>query len=207
MSNAHCDGVLTPTWLQSLIKAQAIMDSGVRLAVRQEAELRGMRPSCGVRCSGCCSSGHLSATSLEVAGALWRLSNDESPVAEKALARFTSNDNGSCPFLVEEACAVYSMRFLSCRQLVVFGRPCAQDENPFRTRRSDVLTPLRQYAFKAYASLLPHLDIHSRPSDPFELEALLGGLLKPAEAHKTSSPADLVEMIRQGRCVESSKAA
>jgi hypothetical protein len=207
MSNAHCDGVLTPTWLQSLIKAHAIMDSGVRLAVRQEVELRGMRPSCGVNCSGCCSSSHLSATSLEVAGALWWLSQDESHVAEKALARFTGSDNGSCPFLVEGACAVYSMRFLSCRQLVVFGRACDPDENPIRTRRSDVLTPLRQYAFKAYASLLPHLDIHARPSDPLEFEALLGGLLKPAEAHKTSSPADLLEMIRQGRCVESSEAA
>ncbi|MBI4806722.1 MAG: YkgJ family cysteine cluster protein [Desulfovibrio sp.] len=207
MTNAYCDGVLTPTWLQSLIKAQAIMDSGVRLAVRQEVELRGIRPSCGERCSGCCSSSHLSATSLEVAGALWRLSHDESPVAQKALARFTGSDDGSCPFLVEGTCAVYSMRFLSCRQLVVFGRACSPDENPLRTRRSDVLTPLRQYAFKAYASLLPHLDIHFRPSDPIELEALLGGLLRPAGAHKTSSPADLVEMIRQGRCVESSEAA
>jgi hypothetical protein len=40
-----------------------------------------------------------------------------------------------------------------------------------------------------------------------EFEALIGGLLKPATAHKTSSPTDLVEKIRQGRCVESSKAA
>lgn len=207
MSNAHCDGALTPTWLQSLIKAQAIMDSGVRLAVRQEAELRGMKPSCGVRCSGCCSSRHLAATSLEVAGALWRLSQDESPVAVKALARFTGNDDGACPFLVDGACAAYSMRFLSCRQLVVFGRACAPDENPIRTRRADVLTPLRQHAFKAYSAILPHLYVHALPSDPLELEVLLGSLLKPAGAHKTSSPADLVEMVRQGRCVESSKAA
>ena len=207
MSNAYCDNALTPIWLHSLIKAQAIMDSGVRLAVRQEVELRGMKPSCAVRCSGCCSSRQVAATSLEVAGVLWHLSQDESPAAGKALARFTGNDDGACSFLVDGACAAYSMRFLSCRQLVVFGRACDPDENPVRTRRADVLTPLRQYAFKAYAAILPHLDVHTLPTDPFEFETLLGGLLKPAGAHKTSSPADLVEMVRQGRCAESSKAA
>jgi Fe-S-cluster containining protein len=183
MSRATADKALTLHWMPSLIKAQAIMDSGVRLAVRQESVLRGAGPACGEQCGGCCSSRRAEATAVEMAGALWSLKRDTSESAAAALERFLApprlQDQG-CPFLVEGACSAYSMRFLSCRQLVVFGRACSPGEDPTRSRRADLLTPLRMHAYKAYSLLLPHLGVPVPPSDPLELEAALKGCLNPA---------------------------
>jgi len=184
MFDASPDSSLTHLWLPSLIKAQAIMDVGVRLAIRHESAVRGEKPACRDKCAGCCSSRHMAATSLEIAGAAWHLKRESSPRSLSALERLgrsdqDGNDAESCPLLVDGLCAAYSMRFLSCRQLVVFGRACSMGEDPFRTRRSDVLTPLRTYAYKAYSLLLPHLGVVGMPGSPAEMDALLTGLMQP----------------------------
>ncbi|WP_051272445.1 hypothetical protein [Fundidesulfovibrio putealis] len=188
MFDASPDSSLTHLWLPSLIKAQAIMDVGVRLAIRHESAVRGEAPACREQCAGCCSSRHMAATSLEIAGAAWHLKRESSPRSLAALDRLWGNgpDEGGeegCPLLVDGVCAAYSMRFLSCRQLVVFGRSCSMGEDPFRTRRADVLTPLRTYAFKAYSLLLPHLGVIGMPGSPGEMDALLAGLTQPVRAH------------------------
>lgn len=188
MFDASPDSSLTHLWLPSLIKAQAIMDVGVRLAIRHESAVRGEAPACRENCAGCCSSRHMAATSLEIAGAAWHLKRESSQRSLAALDRLWGNgpdEDGEegCPLLVDGVCAAYSMRFLSCRQLVVFGRSCSMGEDPFRTRRSDVLTPLRTYAFKAYSLLLPHLGVIGMPGSPGEMDALLAGLAQPVRAH------------------------
>lgn len=188
MFDASPDSSLTHLWLPSLIKAQAIMDVGVRLAIRHESAVRGEAPACREKCAGCCSSRHMAATSMEIAGAAWHLKREASPRSLAALDRLWGNgpgevDEEGCPLLVDGVCAAYSMRFLSCRQLVVFGRSCSTGEDPFRTRRSDVLTPLRTYAFKAYSLLLPHLGVIGMPESPGEMDALLTGLVQPVRAH------------------------
>lgn len=187
MFDASPDSSLTHTWLPSLIKAQAIMDVGVRLATRHETAVRGETPACREKCAGCCSSRHMAATSLEIAGAAWHLRREASPRSLAALERLCRSDldgtdEDGCPLLVDGLCAAYSMRFLSCRQLVVFGRTCSMGEDPFRTRRSDVLTPLRTYAYKAYSLLLPHLGVVGMPGTPGEMDALLTGLMQPVGA-------------------------
>lgn len=188
MFDAVPDSSLTHLWLPSLIKAQAIMDVGVRLAIRHESAVRGESPACRENCAGCCSSRHMAATSLEIAGAAWHLKRESTPRSLAALDRLWGNgpdegDKDGCPLLVDGVCAAYSMRFLSCRQLVVFGRACSMGEDPFRTRRADVLTPLRTYAFKAYSLLLPHLGVAGMPGSPGEMDALLAGLAQPVGAH------------------------
>lgn len=178
------DSSLTHLWLPSLIKAQAIMDVGVRLAVRHESALRGESPACREKCAGCCSSRHVAATPVEVAGATWQLQREATPRARTALERLAGKEaDGNCPLLVDGLCAAYSMRFLTCRQLVVFGRSCSPGEDPFRTRRADVLTPLRTYAFKARSLLLPLLGVTRLPSGPEEMDALMAGLTHPVSAY------------------------
>ncbi|KAF0232710.1 MAG: hypothetical protein FD177_2307 [Desulfovibrionaceae bacterium] len=188
MFDALPDSSLTHLWLPSLIKAQAIMDVGVRLAIRHESAVRGETPACREKCAGCCSSRHMAATSLEIAGAAWHLRRESSPRSLAALDRLCGNgpdeaDDEGCPLLMDGVCAAYPMRFLSCRQLVVFGRACSRGEDPFRTRRADVLTPLRTYAFKSYSLLLPHLGVIGMPGSPGEMDSLLTGLVQPVRAH------------------------
>lgn len=186
MFDALPDSSLTHLWLPSLIKAQAIMDVGVRLAIRHESAVRGEAPACRENCTGCCSSRHMAATSLEIAGVAWHLKREGSARSLAALDRLWGageSDNEGCPLLMDGVCAAYSMRFLSCRQLVVFGRACSKGEDPFRTRRADVLTPLRTYAFKAYSLLLPHLGVVGMPGSPGEMDALLAGLAQPVGVH------------------------
>lgn len=194
--------------MPGLIKAQAVTDTGVRLAVRQEAALRGAEPACSENCAGCCASGRTAATAVEVAGALWYLGHGASPFSDQASQRFISRDlDQGCPFLIEGSCAVYPMRFLSCRQLVVFGRACSQGEDPVRSRRADLLTPLRLHAFKSYSLLLPFLGVSLAPSDPYELETLLARLLKPVSAYQDLEPAALLASLEHVRAVEARKAA
>ena len=163
--------VLTYSWMGSLIKAQAMLEAGVRLSVRQESLLRGSQPVCRKRCSACCESPANRATDLEVAGAVWYLNGALPHGADAVLARLAGGGSTGCPFLHEGICAVYPMRFLSCRQLVVFGRACASGEDPSRSRRADVLTLLRRHALKSYSLLLPHLGVQPVLEDPLALEA------------------------------------
>ncbi|GFK95020.1 hypothetical protein NNJEOMEG_02868 [Fundidesulfovibrio magnetotacticus] len=173
-----------PPWLPHLLKAQALMDAGVRLAAREESALRGELPACRMGCAGCCASTMPRATPVEMAGALRSLARQR-PDALRLVsdAMEDGRSGGACPFLVEEGCLVYPMRFLSCRQLLVFGRSCLHGENPLRTRPSDVLVPLRRHAGRAYALLLPFLGEGSEFADPQELEAALVRHLRPVSSY------------------------
>lgn len=68
----------------------------------------------------------------------------------------------SCPFLVDEACAIHPLRPMACRHFNVFDRACAEGEDAFHTRREDVLTPVAFHKNKALAMLLRH---HQVPTE------------------------------------------
>ncbi|WP_243440040.1 YkgJ family cysteine cluster protein [Fundidesulfovibrio soli] len=179
---------LTFSWMGSLIKAQAMLEAGVRLSLRQESLLRGSQPACRKRCSACCESPVHRATDLEVAGAVWHLTGANPPGSKAVLARLAEGGGQGCPFLHEGACSVYPMRFLSCRQLVVFGRACAPGEDPSRTRRGDMLTLMRRHALKGYALLLPHMGVEPDLQDPLALEAQVFEATRPACSLRVPDP-------------------
>jgi len=56
-------------------------------------------------------------------------------------------------------CSVHPMRPISCRQFNVFGTPCAEGEDPYYTRREDVLSPIRKYVDRAFFIMLPFYGI------------------------------------------------
>jgi len=146
-----------PSWLSSLYRAQAAMDSGVRLAVRGESQLRLCPPTCAPGCSGCCSARSPLATAVEAAGAILHLCREGKGAVRTVLERVLAHESRGCPFLEGGLCSVYAMRPLSCRQLVVFGRACHPGEDPARARPGDVLTPLRGHSLRAYANIHQHL--------------------------------------------------
>ncbi len=47
------------------------------------------------------------------------------------------------------------MRPMACRQFNVFGKPCEEGEDPFYTRREDVLDPVKKYVDQAFFIMLP----------------------------------------------------
>lgn len=162
-----------PSWLPSLHKAQAAMDSGVRLAMRGESQLRLSAPVCAPGCSGCCSARAPLASAVEIAGAILHLSRGSVHGVKPVLDRMLSPGSEGCPFLEGGLCSVYPMRPLSCRQLVVFGRACHAGEDPARTRPGEVLTPLPGHTQRAYSIICSHMG--AGPG------ALLAGLVRPLD--------------------------
>ena len=70
--------------------------------------------------------------------------------------RLAHSDAGeACPFLIDKACSIHPVRPIGCRQFNVFTAPCAPGEDPFYTRRDDVLMPVADYTDRAFAAVLP----------------------------------------------------
>jgi len=180
----HYSNEKRPPWLQALYRAQAAMDSGVRLAVRGESQLRQCAPACAPGCAGCCSTRHPLATAVEAAGALLHQSLTG---VQWSMDRLLAPEGQGCPFLEGGHCSVYPMRPLSCRQLVVFGRACRPGEDPARVRPGDVLTPLHGHASRAFSFLLAHLG--AGPG------AVLADFVKPV---RSLDPGHVLRLLGQG---------
>ncbi|MBI4691455.1 MAG: YkgJ family cysteine cluster protein [Nitrospirae bacterium] len=64
-----------------------------------------------------------------------------------------------CPFLINASCSIHAIRPISCRQFNVFNRKCDEGEDPYYTRRDDVLTPIQEYTDRAFYIMLPFYGI------------------------------------------------
>lgn len=185
---------MMPGWLRALHKAQAVMDSAIRLALRQESAVRGQSVACHKGCPACCEHGAATATAVEIGGALNHLMREDSGRARAVLSRFGAGEAQGCPLLVEGECAAYAMRMLSCRQVVVFNAPCASGENPLRSRRGDVLTPLPGQAARAYGALLPHMGVEGLCVSGADL----AGLLLPVRKWAAFDPRAILSSLQPG---------
>jgi len=154
----------TVTWLPMLLDAYFIADRGIAEAIRKRVS-KGERLACSKGCSTCCAT-HVTIPvfPLEVVGIYWyvieKILGPERPVLKKQLAEFAKGK--PCPFLIEGACGIHPMRPLACRHFNVFNRPCEPGEDPFYTRRHDVLTPDERWKNKAVAAMLPFHGIRDR---------------------------------------------
>jgi hypothetical protein len=45
---------------------------------------------------------------------------------------------------------------MACRQFNVFGTPCAEGEDPFHTRRKDVMDPVKKYVDQAFFIIMQY---------------------------------------------------
>jgi len=146
-------------WLPVLLRMHALVDAGIATAVRNEERLRGVSRACRSGCDVCCrTQGDIPVFQIELAGISWysaeRIEGARRAAVRDALER---HEKGArvCPFLVEHLCAVHPVRPLACRLFTVFGRPCAEGEDPFHARRSDMLTPPPGLLAHAYREMLP----------------------------------------------------
>lgn len=144
-------------WLTMLLEAYYIADKGIydsiKLRLRQGHSLACMRG-----CSNCCvTHTAIPVYPLEIIGLYWYVIEKIELDVRKALRDQirTYVKGNPCPFLLEGVCSVHQMRPLACRHFNVFHKPCAPDEDPYYTRRNDVLSPNEKMKDKALSAMLP----------------------------------------------------
>ncbi len=151
-------------WLSLLLEMYHTTDQGVAQGIRQGERL-GRRLACARGCTACCRShSDIPVYPLELAGMAWfateKLHGELRERLRQQLAQHRASP--SCPFLLDEACAIHPLRPMACRHFNVFDRACAEGKDAFHTRREDVLTPVAFHKNKALAMLLRH---HQVPTE------------------------------------------
>ena len=146
-------------WLPVLLRMHALVDAGIATAVRNEERRRGVQRACSRGCDVCCrTQGDIPVFQIELAGISWysveKLSGASRTAVRAGLDRHVAGTR-ECPFLVARACAVHPVRPTACRLFTVFGRPCAEGEDPFHARRAEMLAPPPGLLARAYREMLP----------------------------------------------------
>ncbi len=148
-------------WLPMLLDAYAVVDKGVRKALVPEHQ-RGRRLACAKGCSACCRTHKdIPVYPLELVGITWYATEKlQEPLRAKLKAQLRNHAQREvCPFLVDGICSIHPMRPMACRQFNVFEQPCAEGEDPYHTRRADVLRPIPRFADEAFFLMLPFYGI------------------------------------------------
>lgn len=147
-----------PPWLADLLRAYALMDAAMAERVAASA-LRGRPSVCRRGCPTCCRQ-PVPLTAVEARGIEWYASLILSGPSRQALKRvlLARDVAARCPFLLDDACSIYPVRPLACREFVVRGAVCGPTEDPTATRPEDMIHPPRRAKRDAFRLLLPHLD-------------------------------------------------
>ncbi|MCP4749914.1 MAG: YkgJ family cysteine cluster protein [Proteobacteria bacterium] len=151
-------------WLPMLLDAYFITDEGVAEGIKR-AEEKGRELACGKGCSTCCKTHQTIPTyPLELVGISWyateKIRGDLRRTLKERLAIYSELED--CPFLIDGDCSVHIMRPMACRQFNVFGQVCAEGEDAYYTRKSDVMVPIKKYTDDAFFTMLPFYGITKR---------------------------------------------
>ncbi|MBF0566960.1 MAG: YkgJ family cysteine cluster protein [Nitrospirae bacterium] len=146
-----------------LLDAYAIIDKGVASAISKAEESRKVKLACREGCSECCTThADIPVYPLELFAIYWYCTEKLTPSAtDTLLPRLSSFGKGDqCPFLLNKSCSIHPIRPVACRQFNVFGSPCAPGEDPYYTRRHDVMVPIQGYVNQAFLVMLPFYGIN-----------------------------------------------
>lgn len=149
-------------WLTMLLDAYAVVDEGVSEDIKKHEAKSGKTLACQKGCAWCCSLKDIPVYPIELNGIYWyAIEMLQSKARETVTARLRQSvdPNAPCPLLLDSACSIYPLRPAACRQFNVFGRVCSQGEDPFFTRRPDVLTPSEDWRLRAFGITLPFYGI------------------------------------------------
>jgi len=145
-------------WLSMLLDAYAIIDEGVAVAIKAEEDDLNIKLACREGCDNCCRTHRdIPFYPLEVLGISWFVTEKVTgPLRSTLREQLSGHKEGDpCPFLINKSCSIHLMRPVACRQFNVFYEPCDADEDPYYTRRDDVLTPIKDYTDRAFSVMLP----------------------------------------------------
>ena len=180
-------------WLSRLLDAYYKADQGVAEGVRR-AEGEGRTLACARGCSTCCNThATIPVYPLELMGLSWYATEKlEGPWRERLKAQLR-DANAGCPFLIEGVCTVHPLRPMACRHFNVFDRPCAEGEDPYYSRRGDVLTPIARYKDEALETTLPYYGIKTKQERRRALKS--GSIHRLARVMKECNWASLAERM------------
>ncbi len=145
-------------WLGLLLDAYHLVDEGVADALEEEQSERPLKIACSKGCANCCKSqSDIPIYPLEMMGISWYINEVvEDPIREQLLNQMENyTESSPCPFLLNDLCAVHVIRPVSCRIFMVFNKPCEENEDPYFTRRDEVLSPIKSYIDEAFFVMLP----------------------------------------------------
>ncbi|PID78202.1 MAG: zinc/iron-chelating domain-containing protein [Deltaproteobacteria bacterium] len=130
-------------WLSGLLDAYYTADRGIYKSILKE-ERKGRKLACAKGCSTCCTT-HVTIPvyPLEILGIYWFVILKTAETLKKKLKSNLElfSHGKSCPFLVDGSCGIHPMRPLACRHFNVFSKSCEKGEDPYYTRKGDVLIP------------------------------------------------------------------
>ncbi len=148
-------------WLGLLLDAYEIIDRGVRTAIQREVKKHGRKLACKKGCSNCCKTHKdIPVYPSELVGIYWyAIEKITQPIRQPLKKQLAFHKKPECPFLVNGDCSIYPLRPVACRQFNVFTKECEKKEDPYHTRRGDVLSPIKDYTEKAFYVMLPFYGI------------------------------------------------
>jgi len=149
-------------WLTMLLDAYAIIDEGVAAAIQEREEKSGATLACKKGCDNCCRTHtDIPLYPLELVGIYWYSTEKlAKPLRELLRIQLKVHRAGDqCPFLLHGSCSIHVLRPVACRQFNVFNTPCGVGEDPYFTRRDDVLTPVQEYTDRAFSAMLPYYGV------------------------------------------------
>ena len=167
-------------WLPLLLDAYAIADTGVAVAIRRQEKQEGKKLACGKGCGACCvHQTDLPLYPHEIVGIYWYATEKiTGPVRDRLKRRLASHAAGSgCPFLIDDSCIIHPLRPVGCRQFNVFTTPCAAGEDPYFTRREDVLQPDQEYLDRSFAAVLPFYQLKRKGDVSAALRTIRGQIM------------------------------
>ena len=150
-------------WLSILLTMQQTINGGVANAIA-EGEQLGRKLACGRGCATCCRThGDIPVYPLELMGMYWfAVEKLFGEARQRVLEQLTNHKQlDSCPFLVDEACAIHPVRPMACRLFNVFDTVCAKGEDAFHTRPADVLPPPEAAKREALMAMLAHHSVEN----------------------------------------------
>jgi len=150
------------SWLSALLDAYYIVDKGMAEAIRKETK-RHRILACSKGCSSCCKTHQtVPVYPLELVGISWyvteKISGHDREALKNQLRSYKKDE--PCPFLLNGVCLIHPVRPVACRQFIVFGNPCADNEDPYYTRLKDVLPPIKKYVDKSFFVMLPFYGVN-----------------------------------------------
>jgi Fe-S-cluster containining protein len=152
------DDELRHPWLRILLEAYHVLDRGILKSVETERN-KGKILACKRGCSHCCVTHQdIPVYPLELVGISWyvaeKLNGRQRESLKRQLSEFRKTD--PCPFLSDGVCTIHPVRPMACRQFNVFGAPCGAGEDPYHTRRGDVMDPVKKFVDQAFVIMLQY---------------------------------------------------
>ena len=148
-------------WLKLLLEAYYIVDKGIVQAIDAEKK-KGRQLACAKGCSSCCKTHKdIPVYPLELAGIAWYVTQEMKSAGRDLLRQQLESykKDDPCPFLMEGACSVHPVRPMACRQFNDYSKACEEGEDPYYTRREDVMNPVNKHIDQAFFIMLPYYGI------------------------------------------------